>query len=128
LLESVLGLGPTFIKLGQLSSTRSDLFPAEFVDELSKLQVCVYVCVCACVRACMCVCVCVCVCARARECERMCVCLCGRECVCALFPIPYETCTRTPHTHSHTHARTHSHRIECLPSVQKKPGQSLRLT
>lgn len=39
LLESILQLGPTFIKVGQLSSTRSDLFPAEFVEELSKLQV-----------------------------------------------------------------------------------------
>ncbi|XP_031404492.1 protein ACTIVITY OF BC1 COMPLEX KINASE 7, chloroplastic-like isoform X2 [Punica granatum] len=37
--ERVLQLGPTFIKLGQLSSTRSDLFPHEFVDELAKLQV-----------------------------------------------------------------------------------------
>ncbi|KAL2458305.1 Protein kinase superfamily protein [Forsythia ovata] len=36
--ERVLQLGPTFIKLGQLSSTRSDLFPPEFVNELAKLQ------------------------------------------------------------------------------------------
>ncbi|KAF3776316.1 Uncharacterized protein EJ110_NYTH48568 [Nymphaea thermarum] len=36
--ERVLQLGPTFIKLGQLSSTRSDLFPKEFVEELAKLQ------------------------------------------------------------------------------------------
>lgn len=36
--ESILELGPTFIKLGQLSSTRSDLFPKEFTEELSKLQ------------------------------------------------------------------------------------------
>ncbi|MBE9032620.1 AarF/ABC1/UbiB kinase family protein [filamentous cyanobacterium LEGE 11480] len=36
--ETMLDLGPTFIKLGQLFSTRSDLFAAEFVEELSKLQ------------------------------------------------------------------------------------------
>lgn len=36
--ERILQLGPTFIKLGQLSSARSDIFPQEFVDELSKLQ------------------------------------------------------------------------------------------
>jgi ubiquinone biosynthesis protein len=31
-------LGPTFIKLGQILSTRPDLIPVDFINELSKLQ------------------------------------------------------------------------------------------
>jgi predicted unusual protein kinase regulating ubiquinone biosynthesis (AarF/ABC1/UbiB family) len=38
LLESLLTLGPTFIKLGQLLSTRPDVLPPEYVEEFEELQ------------------------------------------------------------------------------------------
>ena len=38
LVKTMLDLGPTFIKIGQSLSTRADLLPSEYVEELGKLQ------------------------------------------------------------------------------------------
>src|SRR5262245_56406680 len=36
--ESLIGLGPTFIKIGQALGTRADLLPLEYVKEMATLQ------------------------------------------------------------------------------------------
>ena len=36
--DELLDLGPTFVKLGQIASTRADLYPPEFTQQLESLQ------------------------------------------------------------------------------------------
>src|SRR6056300_1429438 len=36
--DQLLDLGPTFVKLGQIASTRSDIYPPAFTSELESLQ------------------------------------------------------------------------------------------
>ena len=36
--EAITELGPTYIKFGQIASTRPDMLPPEFIDELASLQ------------------------------------------------------------------------------------------
>ena len=38
LVKTMINLGPTFIKIGQSLSTRADILPKEYVEELGKLQ------------------------------------------------------------------------------------------
>ena len=38
LVRKILSLGPTYIKIGQALSTRADLIPLEYIEELSQLQ------------------------------------------------------------------------------------------
>ena len=36
--DQLIELGPTFIKLGQIASTRADLYPLDFINQLESLQ------------------------------------------------------------------------------------------